>query len=394
MMQCSIKQTSFPHERRSMPANTSARPIGGPNIGLALAGGNALGAYEAGAYEALHERGYRPTKVSGASAGAINGALIAGNAPEQRVEKLRQFWTQAAQRSDFGFAPWSGKPRETYNTLHALQTLLIGRPGLFSPRIPGLMSIFPGMPRDVALFDTKPLAGTLERLVDFELLNRAELPLTIGTVDMESGEPVYFDNREERLEPAHFLASTAFAPAFPPVEIGGRYLGDPGLFSNLPLDAFLEPPLADDLLLFAVDLFEPHGARPTSLDAVVERAQDIVFGNQSQRTLDARTREHALRRVIRDLGEHLSPELRGRAEVEALTQEGGAAMLTIVYVPYRAGPHELSAKTFDFSRASIDERWAAGLRDMNAAIDGLEQGQPTKTGPGFSLYDVRKMLAP
>ena len=373
-----------------MAAN-SAR--GGQPIALSLAGGNALGAYAGGAYEAMHERAYLPDKISGASAGAINGALIAGNRPEQRVAKLREFWMQAAQRADFGFAPPTGDTRETYNALHALQTLMIGRPGLFSPRIPGLMSIFPGMPRDVALYDTKPLAATLRRLVDFDLLNRAELPLIVGTVDMETGEPVYFDNRRDEMEAMHFLASTAFAPAFPPVEIDGRYLGDPGLISNLPLEAFLEPPLREDLVLFAVDLFEPHGLRPKSLDAILERAQDIVFGIQSQKTIEARTREHALRRIIHDLAGHLPTKLRDRPEIAALAEEGGAAELTIVYVPYRAGPHELSAKTFDFSRASIEERWAAGLRDMNAAIAMLESGAATKTGPGFSLYDVREAQA-
>ena len=357
-------------------------------IVLALAGGNALGAYGAGAYEALHRRGYTPDLISGASIGAVTGGIIAGNAPAQRLERLREFWRQAAVGSAFGLAPAGGKSREYYNLAHALQTLAVGRPGLFKPRVPGLMSLLPGMPPDVALFDSKPLVATLQRVIDFDLLNTAAVPLIVGTVDMQNGESVFFDTRREKLEPVHFLATTAFTPGFPPVEIGGRLLGDPGLISNLPIDAVLDPPPSDDILCFAVDLFDANGARPYSLDTGLERAQDIVFSTQALRTIDARAREHRLRHMIHELSAQLAPRQRTGRNAE-LAAEGRANDIAMVLVAYRAPAHEMAAKTVDFSRASIDERWAAGLADMNAAVDKLETGTATFSADGYTFYDGR-----
>ena len=359
-----------------------------PRIALALAGGNALGAYAAGAYQALHERGYMPAIVAGASIGAVTGGIIAGNPEGQRLEKLREFWRQAAVGSAFGFAPAAGKPREAYNLMHVLQTLAMGRPGLFKPRIPGLMSILPGMPPDVALFDSKPLVSTLQRVIDFDLLNAGAVPLVIGTVDMQNGEPVFFDTRRQQLEPRHFLATTAFTPGFPPVELDGRLLADPGLISNLPLDALLDPPPPEDLLCFAVDLFDADGARPYSLDTGLERAQDIVFSTQALRTLDARSREHRLRHMIHELSGHIPPGQHvGR--LAELAVEGRANRITAVLIAYRATPHEVAGKTVDFSRVSIDERWSAGLRDMNSALEKLESGNATIAADGYTFYDCR-----
>jgi NTE family protein len=272
--------------------------------------------------------------------------------------------------------------------MHALQTLVMGRPGLFKPRVPGLISVLPGMPPDVALFDSKPLVSTLRRVIDFDLLNAALVPLVIGTVDMQNGEPVFFDTRREKVEPLHFLATTAFTPGFPPVEVDGRLLADPGLISNLPIDAVLDPPPPQDLLCFAVDLFDAKGARPYSLDTGLERAQDIIFSTQALRALDARAREHRLRHMIHELSGRLRSEKRAGRNAE-LAAEGRANEITVVLVAYRAPAHELSAKTVDFSRASIDERWAIGLQDMNAALDTLESGSATSAADGFTFYDAR-----
>jgi NTE family protein len=357
-------------------------------VALALAGGNALGAYAAGTYEALHARGYLPDLVSGASIGAVTGGIIAGNLPPDRVGKLRDFWRQAAVGSAFGLAPASGKPREMYNLLHSLQTLAVGRPGLFTPRLPGMLSILPGMPPDTALFDSKPLVATLERVIDFDVLNSAAVPLRIGTVDMENGESVIFDTRRIKFEPRHFLATTAFTPGFPPVEIDGRCLADPGLISNLPLDAILDPLPADDLLCFAVDLFDSHGARPYSLDTGLERAQDIIFSAQALRTLEARAREHRLRHMLAEAGAYMTPDR--RREAAALLAAGRSNTITVVLVAYRAPPHEMSAKTVDFSRASLDERWTTGFADMDSALDMLEAKAPTTSEHGFVFYDSRR----
>jgi NTE family protein len=365
---------------------------GKSKIVLALAGGNALGAYGAGAYEAMHERGYLPEVIAGASIGAITGAIIAGNAPEQRIEKLRAFWEQAAAGSAFGAAPASGKPREWYNSAHALQTLLAGRPGLFTPRLPGLMSILPWMPPDVAMFDNKPVLATLERLIDFDRLNAADPPLIVTAVDMETGESVFFDSRKQLLDGRHFLASTAFTPAFPPVVIDGRCLADPGLISNLPIDALLDPLPHEDTLCFAVDLFESRGPRPISLDTGLERAQDIAFSSQALRTIEAHAREHRLRRMLAAATAQVPAELRAQGDASAaeLLDAGRHNAIELVLIAYRARQPELSAKTLEFSRASVRDRWDAGRADMQRAIDKLEKADATSDRHGFTFYDARQ----
>lgn len=359
-------------------------------IGLALAGGNALGAYSAGACEALHEHGYLPDLVSGASVGAINGGIIAGNAPDRRVAKLREFWAQAAAGSAFGRAPAAGISREMYNAAHALQTFMMGRPGLFTPRVPALLSMLPGMSSSARLFDSRPLIATLQRTIDFDLLNRADIPLLVSAVDMERGSSVTFDTRNHTLEPAHFLASTAFTPAFPPVEIDGRCLADPGLIANLPIDALLDAAPSADLLCFAVDLFDSRGARPRSMDAGLERAQDIIFTSQSMHAIEARGREHQLRHIIAALTRRVPAKQRAQSATRELASQGREHDLTVVLVGYRAQEHEVSAKTLEFSRASIEERWAIGRQDMNAALHKLEAGAATTSEHGYHFYDARR----
>lgn len=360
-----------------------------PTVALALAGGNALGAYASGAYEALHERGYLPQLISGASIGAVTGGILAGNVAHERIARLREFWQQAAVGSAIGPTPEDGAPRELYNVAHALQSMMLGRPGLFGPRVPGALSIVPGMPSDVALFDNRPLTATLRRVIDFERLNRAEVALLVSAVDLETGETVVFDNRCECIEPLHFLASTGFTPAFPPTQIAGRCLADPGLVENLPLGAILGRPPGPKLLCFAVDLFDPRGARPVSFDTALERAQDIVFSAQTARALSALAQEHRLRHVVAELARRVPQRSAADAAVAALAAEGRDCDVTVVLVAYRPPAHEVSAKTLEYSRASIEERWAHGADDMSTALDRLERGDPTEAGHGFTLYDAR-----
>jgi NTE family protein len=344
-------------------------------ITLALSGGNALGAYAAGAYEALHASTLRPDLVTGASVGAITAALIAGNAPEQRIDRLRDFWEQASFGSAWGMAPPEGRPRDVYNKLHAMQSVLMGRLGMFVPRGTGFLSLLPGTPPDLGLFDARPLVSTLERLIDFDRLNAAELPAILAAVDLISGEPVYFDSRRERIEPRHLLASTAFIPAFPPVEIDGRLLGDPGLLCNLPLDPLLKGPTTHDQLCFAVDLFDARGHRPVSIDTALERAQDIAFASQTLRTLEACRREQRLRHLV------------GR--LDAIEPEGSSGQLEVALIAYQPPANELGAKALEYSRASITQRWDCGRRDMTAVIECVRSGRATSRDPGFTFYDGR-----
>jgi NTE family protein len=336
-------------------------------VSLALSGGNALGAYAAGAVEAIEAAGIRPQLISGASIGAITGAIVAGNPPGLASAALREFWSLASSGVGGGWPCLSaGRPREMVNSTHALQTLLLGRPGLFSPRPSGFFSLLPGTPPDVALFDSRPIVKTLERLIDFERLqpDAGGPRLVVCAVDLATGEPVYFDSLRERIKPRHLLASTGFIPSFPPVEIGGRLLGDPGLVCNLPLDPVLLDHEAGDRLCFAVDLFSGAGERPYSLDSSLERTQDIIFSAQTARTLQAFQREQQLRHQLRP----------------------AAAQVEVVLAAYRALPHEVGAKTLEYSAASLRERWSAGRRDMAAGIAARSLGRPRIHGPGFTLY--------
>jgi NTE family protein len=335
-----------------------------PRTALVLGGGNALGAYLAGAYERLHEAGVRPDRIVGASIGAVTGAILAGNPPERRLERLEAFWAEAALPTCRAPAA-AGRGRQVYNGVHAALAAILCRPTIFRRRYPGLWSVLPGVPDDVALYDHAPLRGTLERLVDFDRLNRAEVRLTLACTDLETGEDVYFDNTRERIGPEHVLASAAIAPLFPPVAIGGRLLCDPGYANNLPLGAVFDPAPEEDLVCLAVDLFSLRSPRPASLDAALERAQDIVFASAARRGVEALRREYALREQLEPSG----PRVR------------------LVHLAYQAAGHELAAKTLDYSPSSLRDRWAAGRRDMAGGL-ALLDGTAVDGGPRFEYLGV------
>ena len=265
--------------------------------------------------------------------------------------------------------------------------MLLGRPGLFAPRVPGLLSAIPGVPSDVAIFDHHSGAATLLRVVDFDLLNVARVPLVVTAVDAHTGQMVRFDTRKESLQPEHFLASTAMPPFYPPVTLDGRLLVDPGLVANLPLDPVLDEPLDGDLLCLAVDAFSPNGEPLHDLDSVIERAQDILFAAQSYRTLDHYLERHRLRRAMGSLSRNGTADSANEHTADASSREGASGELTILRIAYRALMHELGGKMLDFSKASINERWIAGRDDMQRALDALAAGETTSRGDGYALYD-------
>ncbi|TNC14438.1 patatin-like phospholipase family protein [Methylobacterium terricola] len=333
-----------------MPDPTSPdRPAASRDLALVLAGGNALGAYHAGGYEVLQARGLEPDWIVGASIGAVTAAIIAGNPPEDRVARLREFWDETTQHTAPSVTDLV-KPRQYYNALHAALTLAWGRPTIFRHRLPGLWSALPWMPNDVALFDHSPLRATLERLVDFDRLNRGGPRVTIGCVDIATGEEVYIDTAHQAIRPEHILASTAIIPAFAPVEVDGRLLCDAGYTNNLPLDPIFATEPERDLVCIALDLFALAAPRPASLDAVLERANDLIFASPGRRTIAALEREYALR--------------------QQLDPDGPA--VTLLHIAYRAEADQLAAKSFDFSPSSIRDRWRAGARDAGRGADRLE----------------------
>lgn len=352
---------------------------------MVLAGGIAMGAYEAGAYAGLHAlEGLVPGWLAGSSIGAVNAAIILGSPVDQRIARLRQFWDAMASDPLPVLSFWLGRPaaglwRQALNEKSALDTLLFGRPGLFRLRLaPGAQIGVQDVP---ALFDLQPLRDRLVQLVDFDLLNSDETRLSLSCTDVISGDRVVFDTgRGDRIEVDHVLASCALLPLFAPVEVGGRLLADGGLGANTPLDLVLDDS-ADhgDMLCFVVELFARQGSRPHTLAASASRAGDLAFGNQTRRILEGRQREYRLRSLIGQLSAHLPAEVRETAEVAKVLAEGRTDRTAVTIVAYRAGLDEAGLfKVFDFSRATLADRWLAGeaaMRDAATTIGARQDEQ-------------------
>ena len=351
-----------------------------------LSGGVALGAFEAGCYAALERTDERlPDWLVGASAGAVNAAIIAGNPPGQREAALRRFWESAAGEPTpvttflLGPPPPAGAWRAAYNEAAALQTLLFGRPGLFRPRL----ASGPRIGVTPALFDLAPLEARLPEVVDFDRLNDGACRVSLVGTDVETGERVVFDTAHgTRLGPRHVVACAALLPVFAPVEVEGRLLGDGGPASNVPLDLVLDAPPDGALECFVVELFARAGRRPRRFGAAMARAADLAFGNQTQRILEGRQREHRLRGLVGQLAARLPEAVRAEPGIAALLAElAEGAPMTLLRIGYHAALDEAGpGKFFDFSPATLADRWAAGEAGMQAALQRLRL--PPAAGAG------------
>lgn len=327
-----------------------------PPITLVLAGGNALGAYQAGVYAALHDHGLMPSRIVGVSAGAINGALIAGNAPADRIARLRALWRP---REDGDWPMWwDALPDDWRRTGEALGTLITGRSGLFGAAGTSLGSPTGATP---AIYATDPLARTLADLVDFDRLNGGDVRYAAVALDLDSGEDAVFDTAAMRVGADHVRASAAMPPNFPAVPIGERLFVDGGLSANLPLDPVLAEPDPAPTLCIAIDLLPAAAPRPRTLGEAIGRAQDLVFGCQSRRTI-ARWRD----------------VYAARAE---------ARSVTLVRLVYADQGREVAGKGMDFSPASVRARWDAGARDGEALARRLASGAIETGRPGLSIVD-------
>ncbi len=366
-----------------------------PRRALVLTGGIALGAFEAGACAALDgaEEGLPPWLL-GASVGALNAAILAGNPPERRLAQLRRFWEVVATEpmpfagALLGLPPASGLWRRGYNQASALQTLLFGNPALFRPRL------MPEFGPAASLYELGPLMRRLPDFIDFNRLNEGETRLTIVATDVESGERVVFDTAAgARIGPEHLAASCALLPLFTPVEVAGRLLADGGLASNAPLDLVLDATGTGPLQCLVVELFARSGRRPASLSAAIARAGDLAFGNQTRQALESRTREYRMRALIGRLAAELPPEREREAELAALLAHAEA---TVLCLGYHAAEDEAGAgKVFDFSRATIADRWAAGERGMREGLERLHRPEAAEVlAPGLLLHEVEALSAP
>jgi NTE family protein len=333
---------------------------------LVLQGGGALGAYQAGVFEALASEGIAPNWVTGISIGAVNCALIAGNAPGQRVERLREFWQLLSSGMPDPYFKTDGDYRALVNGASAVNSLLLGVPGFFKPRVPPALFRAPGTPEAISYYDTAPLRATLERLVDFDRINSGDVRLSVGAVNVRTGNFAYFDSAKQRIDARHIMASGALPPGLPPVEIDGEHYWDGGLVSNTPLDYVLEQPGGGHRVVFQVDLFPARGDFPATLFDVSEREKDIRYSSRTRRNTDMEVAWRRVSEAARRLVAKLPPELRTDPDAQELLARTRITCsgFDIVHLIYRAKQYEHHSKDYEFSRWTMGEHWAAGHADV------------------------------
>jgi NTE family protein len=340
---------------------------------LLLQGGGALGAYQAGVYEALAEANLHPDWVAGISIGAINAAIIAGNPPNQRVEKLRRFWESITNSwydvsvGELGSLLVRGEsPRVSVNRMSAVAALMTGAPGFFSPRIPNPWFQPPGTVEATSYYDTAQLKATLESLIDFGRVNaqHAETRLSLGAVNVTSGNLVYFDSPNEVIKPEHVMASGALPPGFPAIEIEGEYYWDGGLVSNTPLLWIAmtqrRPP---DTLVFQVDLWSARGEFPRNLAEVATRQKEIQYSSRTRAFTDYFKEMAKLRHMLAVVLDELPEEMKRSEEVKYLSSAADRHAANIVQLIYRPKGYEGDSKDYEFSRRSMEEHWRSGYYD-------------------------------
>ncbi|HEX9172502.1 MAG TPA: patatin-like phospholipase family protein [Telluria sp.] len=344
-------------------------PEGLPVV-LVLQGGGALGAYQAGVYQAMHEHGLTPDWVVGTSIGAINAGLIAGNPPGRRLERLKAFWDAVSHADGIDMEAVSDAQRRVQIRMNTADIMLRGTPGFFAPRV---FSPFPlGVavdPEQASFYDTTGLDATLRALVDFDYLNSGDaIRLTVNAVKVTSGALAHFDSKQLRLTPDHIRASCSLPPGFPAVRVDGELYWDGGLYSNTPLESVLRGSTGGDTLCFMVDLWSAEGAEPTTLDEVYTRQKDVTYASRSERHIADYVATQKLTRKLQELRNRLPPALRTAEDDAELKDLGCEATLHIVNLRYAGHDWHMAAKDVNFTRGSIEWRWDQGYADAGCAL--------------------------
>jgi NTE family protein len=362
-------------------------------IALLLQGGGALGAYQAGVYEALAEADLHPDWTAGISIGAINGALIAGNAPEARVDELRAFWERVTAKP---YCDWSESlfltkgyaVRESLNQMSAYLAVVSGASGFFTPRFPASWLHPPGSIEATSAYDTGCLKATLEQLTDFDRINANRTRLSVGAVNVRSGNFVYFDSATHTIGPERIMASAALPPGFAAVEIDGEHYWDGGLVSNTPLHWKVDSRPHLDTLIFQVDLWSARGELPGTLAEVSTRKKEIRYSSRTRAGTDRLKYVQRLSRAMTDLIEKLPDDLRNCSEVQLLRPVSDHKVYNIAHLIYRARNYEGHSKDYDFSRTSMQEHWCAGYQDAVRTLRHPELFQRPSNDEGVFTFDL------
>jgi NTE family protein len=407
-------------------------------VALLLQGGGALGAYQGGVYQGLAEAELHPDWVAGISIGAINSALIAGNAPEERVDKLRAFWEGVSVNPVWGLAGMTSQPaadaagsdlpkpgatpasgygafwnlfgqspslwqgngdlfsftprgrfaRDVTNRLNAGLAAALGAPGMFAPRTinPWLHPI--GALEATSYYDTSALRGTLERLVDFDRINASETRFSVGAVNVATGNFVYFDNTTHTIRPEHVMASGALPPGFPAVEIEGEHYWDGGLVSNTPLQWVLESEARQDTIAFQVDLWSARGALPGSMGEVATRQKEIQYSSRTRANSDRFKYVQRIRNILADYLAQTPDELKNSLEYKILFQLADRKVYNLIQLIYRSKDYEGGMKDFEFSRSSMEDHWRAGYYDTIRTLRHPEVLERPTSADGVFTFDL------
>jgi NTE family protein len=367
-----------------------ARPEGCGRVALVLQGGGALGAYQVGVYKALEEAGFLPDWVCGVSIGAINAALIAGNPPEKRLERLEEFWRRITDRPVWGFNPDGDEWRKLRNAHSTFNTITQGQPGFFKPNPQPAWASPRGGRYATSMYDTAPLRETLLELVDFDLINNGKLRFAVGAVNVVSGNFVYFDNAQRIIVPEHVMASGALPPALPMVRIGTDYFWDGGVVSNTPLQHLLDHDDLPNTLVFQVDLFSARGPLPRDMDDVMERQKEIQYSSRTRYTTDIYKRIH---RWKSKLAQALSkvPEDQLNDEERRLRKDlSTLPYVTILQLIYQQKAYEGHAKDYEFSATSMREHADSGYEDTVRTLRRKDWLSEMAGGGGISSHDIHR----
>ncbi len=376
------KRTRAPRKQVALPGQ----------VVLVLQGGGALGAYQAGVYEALHEGGIEPDWVIGTSIGAINAALIAGNAPDQRLTRIRTFWSRVEQQGGDDLTRFfTGLANLPAN----LSTVMRGIPDFFVPNpIAWIGAHTPLGVERAAYYSTQPLRATLAELVDMAILHACKTRLTVGAVNVRNGEMRYFDSRDEPVHLDHVLASGALPPAFPAVRIDGDPYWDGGIYSNTPIEAVLDDKPRKDSLIFTVHMWNPEGPEPETLWQVMGRQKDIQFASRARSHIARQKQIHHLRHVIRELAKKLPEAARISPEARELAAWGCGTTMHVARLVAPKLDGEDHTKDIDFTPTGIRARWQAGYADTKRMLERAPWEKPVDASEGVVIHDVAAERAP
>lgn len=358
---------------------------------LVLQGGGALGAYQAGAYEGIANAGVELDWIAGVSIGAINSALIAGNPAGRRVAALREFWTRVSQFTPPPLPVGLEMMRPMMNSMSTAAAMAFGVPGFFVPRKLPPAFAPEGSIEALSYYDTEPLRATLLDLVDFDLINSRKTRLSLGAVNLRSGNSVYFDNFSSRIGPEHVMASGALPPGFPPVEIDGELYWDGGIVSNSPLTYVTDENRGNSSLIMQVDVFSAAGALPKDLQQASERVKDIQYASKTRFNVDHVRQFQSLRTSLARVLDKLPKNLQSDPDVKALRVVADRPPVTLVHLINRHTLNSSQFKDCEFSRATVFDLWAAGLADVNKLISDPDALSLTDLGNGLRVFGQKAL---